>query len=373
MTAIGKSVVLAVVTVVFSPGLSQMKPPTASRIDVRYFGAKGNGRTDDTAAIKDAFASLSPGTGTIQMTPGVYLISSTISPQGRFRLICEGSSSPTDAMAGSCTIFKARTFSGAALLLGPATEGALIEGVQVDGAPGNRGDGIQILANSIALRDVTVANQGGNGIRIGEDVQRDGTQANSFLLDRVRSLKNGQNGFYIHKEDVIGPGWSDANGGTMINCVAQANLGDGLRIGKAMDNTFIGMLTEANGGYGVHLVAGAGNQVFIGGDLNEGNHAGNVGMERGNVLGSYFIGTDTGAAVTDKGSPRSEIWNRFFDLKGGTPRGESGAGLAIGQSVIYSGKGAPSGSCRTGSLYTRIDGGVGSTFYICEGGRWASK
>ena len=38
-----------------------------------------------------------------------------------------------------------------------------------------------------------------------------------------------------------------------------------------------------------------------------------------------------------------------------------------------SGAGAPTGACATGSLYTRTDGGEGSTLYVCEQSTWAPK
>jgi len=38
-----------------------------------------------------------------------------------------------------------------------------------------------------------------------------------------------------------------------------------------------------------------------------------------------------------------------------------------------SGTGAPTGACITGSLYSRADGGVGSTLYVCQSGAWAPK
>ena len=38
-----------------------------------------------------------------------------------------------------------------------------------------------------------------------------------------------------------------------------------------------------------------------------------------------------------------------------------------------SGTGAPTGHCITGSLYSRADGGVGSTLYVCQSGAWAPK
>lgn len=39
----------------------------------------------------------------------------------------------------------------------------------------------------------------------------------------------------------------------------------------------------------------------------------------------------------------------------------------------YSGTGAPTGACTTGSTYRRSDGTAGATFYVCEAGTWAAK
>jgi hypothetical protein len=38
-----------------------------------------------------------------------------------------------------------------------------------------------------------------------------------------------------------------------------------------------------------------------------------------------------------------------------------------------SGVGVPTGACTTGSLYSRADGGAGSTLYVCEGRAWKAK
>jgi collagen triple helix repeat protein len=49
-------------------------------------------------------------------------------------------------------------------------------------------------------------------------------------------------------------------------------------------------------------------------------------------------------------------------------------GLGATATITWTrGVGAPSGSCSTGSLFSRTDGGVGSTFYVCEAGAWAAK
>jgi hypothetical protein len=48
--------------------------------------------------------------------------------------------------------------------------------------------------------------------------------------------------------------------------------------------------------------------------------------------------------------------------------------LSFGNTVsITTATGAPTGSCVTGSLYLRADGGAGTTLYVCEAGSWAAK
>jgi hypothetical protein len=51
----------------------------------------------------------------------------------------------------------------------------------------------------------------------------------------------------------------------------------------------------------------------------------------------------------------------------GTTNGFSTAGIHV------SAAGAPAGACTTGSLYSRTDGGVNSTLYVCQAGAWTAK
>lgn len=61
------------VTTLASPGCSQT-PPVRSRVRVRDFGARGDGRSDDTAAFQAAHDSLAGG-GVIEVDPGTYRVS----------------------------------------------------------------------------------------------------------------------------------------------------------------------------------------------------------------------------------------------------------------------------------------------------------
>ena len=44
-------------------------------LNVKHFGAKGDGKTDDTEAIKKAFAA-----GVNNFTPGTYIVNQTLKP-----------------------------------------------------------------------------------------------------------------------------------------------------------------------------------------------------------------------------------------------------------------------------------------------------
>jgi hypothetical protein len=59
--------------------------------NVKAFGAKGNGSTDDTSTFNSAIASLTGGTGVLYMPPGRYLISSTIDLPDNCQVIGAGS------------------------------------------------------------------------------------------------------------------------------------------------------------------------------------------------------------------------------------------------------------------------------------------
>src|SRR5262249_6736616 len=57
------------------PGSHYEIPPLPKdAIDVKNFGARGDGKTDDTAAIQKAIDSLGPKGGTVEIPPGTYMI-----------------------------------------------------------------------------------------------------------------------------------------------------------------------------------------------------------------------------------------------------------------------------------------------------------
>ncbi len=53
---------------------------------------------------------------------------------------------------------------------------------------------------------------------------------------------------------------------------------------------------------------------------------------------------------------------------------ETSGSFSLGGGITWSkGAGAPTGTCTTGSMYSRVDGSAGSTLYVCEKGAWIAK
>ena len=104
----------------------------------------------------------------------------------------------------------------------------------------------------------------------------------------------------------------------------------------------------------------------------------NVAMFRGDV--THASGTVTNLYGVYIPAPRGAgtiVKKRSFYGEVGAGLGEFGDGIAVGAGnapTWTTGTGEKSGSCSpTGSLFTRTDGGPGSTLYVCEGAIWAAK
>ena len=222
-----------------------------------WWGAKGDEDTDDTVAIQSALNALPAKGGTLKIlrTP---MISSTIIINKNCRV---------DGGGASSYLIKKSTMTTPAVKI--TASWVNWEHVGIVGQVGNTGDGLVLNAPSVCIRRAFVSGMGGNGIRIGADVD---VNTNEWLLDGVQSYSNTGHGVYIHSGDPV-----DVNAGTSIGLVVYSNGGDGLNIGRAMYNTFIGTLAEGNTGWGINYNPSSdiiGNNLFVGGDCEE-NTAGN--------------------------------------------------------------------------------------------------
>src|ERR671915_635207 len=72
-------------------------------LNVKAFGARGNGVTDDTAAIRAAVATI-PSGGVLVFPPGVYRVSSTLDLSSKSAFMLLGSSTRSGGAAGTTII-----------------------------------------------------------------------------------------------------------------------------------------------------------------------------------------------------------------------------------------------------------------------------
>lgn len=80
--------------------------------------------------------------------------------------------------------------------------------------------------------------------------------------------------------------------------------------------------------------------------------------------GKLYIGAANGAVWNELFEAGVSLVNLSSHVTGVLPNSNGGRTKASG---------APVGSCTTGDLYTRTDGSVGSTLYVCENGNWSAK
>lgn len=133
-------------------------------VNVKWFGAKGDGSTDDTTAIQNAVNYVkSMGTGTVYFPDGTYMISATIYADfGRFALAGAG---------GSRSVIR-----------GTATHKGVL--VQIGNRLGNKRD-------NVVLRGMTFQNSGGDGLHL-ENVS-------SYLIDDCQFNHNKGHGLYAYQ------------------------------------------------------------------------------------------------------------------------------------------------------------------------------
>lgn len=244
---------------------------------VHQFGAKCDGITDDTTAIQAAINAATDRTITISGTP---LISSTITVANKIRIEFQGAS----GLAGggqlpSSYLIKKASMTTTGLVIN--SSGTVIVSGGVIGEVGNTGNGIDIFANYVTLVHTMAYRAGNDGVRIGVDTV--GVNVNGIKLDRVVSSFNGRHGIYISDASI------NANACVLTLPFCQSNGGDGIRLGIARVNTIIGPLTENNTGIGLHFANGAQDNQVFGGDIFEGNVAGNLNLDAGS-LGNMLYG-----------------------------------------------------------------------------------
>lgn len=211
-------------------------------VNVKDYGAVGNGVTDDIAAITAAIAkAASLKTGVVFEAGKTYLISTPINISNSLDTV------PKWIDFNACTIKASATFSGGQIVYVENPQGkvdtfwmknVLLDGngqvvnygLYVKGSQDARYSSIQVI--DCASHGFLVQGESGFGIYYN-------------LFDTCKSgastKGNGGNGWRIS-----GVGGRFANSNTFLNCASQFNAEGGFRIGISSGNSFIGCAAEEN-------------------------------------------------------------------------------------------------------------------------------
>lgn len=244
-------------------------------IDLRDFGAVGDGIVNDTAAILAAVASLPADGGEIVVGKGKYLFNATITLSKPIRFRGAGCGSTNNGPAGS-VLLKAASLNGPGIVL--AALGASLQNLSVQGQVGNGGDGVVLLESRCVLEDVSVFGMGTDGIRVGQDAAPN--NVNAWNIRNVRAKNNGRHGLHISSK--VRPALPDANAGILSGADFQLNAECGMYLGNCGFNKFSGLCIQANGTYGVRCSPSSYSNQFDGGDYEVNGRVG------GSTSTSYY-------------------------------------------------------------------------------------
>jgi len=254
---------------------------TAARrnVDVRSFGARGNGSTDDTWAFQRAIDSLGSGGGTVQVPPGRYLIDPLRSIRMRSHVDLR-------MAPGARLMARPNAAPRAYVLLVQGVSDVTISGGEILGErdahlgrAGEWGHGIMIRGSShVTVRNVAISRCWGDGISIG-GLPR-GKQAaipsSDILIDRVRCRGNRRQGLTIGRSRrvrVVDSEFSDTQGTkpeygidiepdspgtasdiTIERCLFRGNRGGGIQVYHRVTNVAIRGCTFERNGFGIYTV-----------------------------------------------------------------------------------------------------------------------
>lgn len=382
-------------------------------VNVLDFGAVGDGVANDTAAIAAALASVLSTGGTVYFPQGTYLTDS-IDLRAFTNITLLGENDATQFQYKPTSVIKIRT----ACAVGVQTSNT---GTEV---PATAGTGIVIKnlfinANSLAtvgvncqraiyIYNCAVKNAIEDGILF---------EGGSYPieLENVVSQNNGRDGLRVKAPFTTVYnirncefGFNDGNGVTIFdgstcvfeNVLCQTNTGNGFYIERQDPAgftqpiflerlTFIGCYTEANDGYGLYVTSyNTTPSTFTGKivDLTFINCSFNSGVAqeayiRGTttptVIGSPYIG-----AALDPLYNTIQLNNYIIQgnllLRNNQLRFVDSAGVYNDVRWLV-GTGSPEGvvAGAVGSLFTRTDGGAGTTLYVKESGAltvgWVAK
>ena len=267
--------------------------------NVKTYGAKGDGVTDDITAFETAINIMSvlPAIegATLYIPPGTYKLSRTwyINRSIDLRGAHGGvfASSILSFAAGAPGIVFEHVGQG---IGGGGADFSYCADIRVIGNGGATSNGITTFS-PVHFERVTVAGFSGHGFFIQGELPD--SSSSLFRLDNCQATSNTLHGFYIN-----GP---DANAGVIICCSARDNGGVGFYDSSFLGNTYIGCHTDANltGAYVTDDPSAV--NCFVG-CYSEGNQVQNI-IHPSLVLGGLMAAPDSGTANTRQAQLSSHL------------------------------------------------------------------
>jgi polygalacturonase len=285
----------------------------SATVNVRNFGATGNGSTDDTKAIQAAIDALPSSGGTVAVPDGTYMINALtgISLRSHTRLSL-ASGAALKAIGNSAErswVVKVWNVNNVEIVGG----GVIGERNSHHGTTGEWGYGINISAsNLVYVHDITVQDCWGDGLLIGAiGWGKDMVMSTNVTLNRVKSENNRRQGMSItpaNRVYVVNSSFTGTHGTApqsgidiepraegwasqvrLENTTLSNNVGNGLEVHHNVDALSLYKVTaENNKGFGV----------YTGGPTNTSINASTLSQ---NYLFGVDISADT-SAVTIAGN-----------------------------------------------------------------------
>jgi hypothetical protein len=195
-------------------------------INVRDFGAAGNGSTDDTSAIQQAIDSVLGTGGTIYLPKGIYKISSQLNLRNGVTILGDGEEST----------FINQTGADAHGFVGDDVGSISLENFILTGPSSGTGAGIRLgwTANGntpyVSMKNVWVRNFGSDGIQLETPIVSH--------LDKVLSFDNGGHGFnFYHAGTSV----------TLTSCWARGNAQAGYYFYQSVYISLVSCAADNNG------------------------------------------------------------------------------------------------------------------------------
>lgn len=237
---------------------------TSSIVDVRAYGATGNGTTNDTTAIQNAINAC-PAGGTVYFpTPpgGSWRTSTTLDVPPNITLRMEHGDTLhyTDAAASPNSIKPLSTFTAGAPVIhlrskaitGRATEhvGARLINITIDGTAtpiGGTIKGFRVIGRvrEATFENCTVFKISGNGFECVKNPS-----------DNLSPLSLRFRGCVTHDVGGDGFAFTEVPDTTVIDCNAEGSGQNGYRIAGLMNGIMIGCRAEWSGQYGYYVTSG---------------------------------------------------------------------------------------------------------------------